>query len=161
MDRFMLWYNPAMEQWQFWIITTFGVITLLSFLQSLFECKVRKRSYSNTPFYCGFQGAFVWADEVVFGLFWAGISIISLLLSDWILFLLSISLFWLVRAVGETVYWFFQQFTPRRGNEPKKFFFYHIVGNDSVYFMNQIYWQCLTVITILTSLYLGKLWLSS
>lgn len=147
-----------MTPWQLITVLIYGIISLIGFFLALQECKTKKRAYNHPPKIYGFFGAFVWADLVMFGLFWTFVSGISLILNDWILFLLSISLFWLVRSIGETLYWFHQQFTPRTGNEPEKFWFHRIFHNDSVWFIYQIYWQCITVVTIITSLYLGSLW---
>jgi len=106
-------------------------------------------------------GGFVWGDVVVFGLFWFLVSIAVLYLQDWILFLLIVSLFWLVRSLGETIYWLNQQFTPRSNNHPKQYLATKIFKNDSVWFAHQIFWQCVTVVTIITSIYLAKLWLTN
>jgi hypothetical protein len=149
-----------MTLWQQLITLVISVLSGIGFVWALQQCWKKNRSFSHPPKIYGFFGAFVWADLVVFGLFWALAGIASLLLNDWILFLLITSLFWLVRAIGETMYWFNQQFTPRPGNEPEKFWFHKFFHNDSVWFVYQIYWQCVTVVTILTSLYLAKLWLA-
>lgn len=148
-----------MQLWQDIIIAVYGFIALIGFYLSFNECKNKKNSYGHPPGIYGYYGAFVWADLVVFGLFWTLVSVACLLLQNFTLFLLCISLFWLVRSVGETLYWFHQQFTPNKGNPPQKFWFYTIFHNDSVWFVYQIYWQCITVITIITSLYLATLWL--
>ena len=150
-----------MELWQIGIISLWGLFALTGFLQSLRACMSQKKSFSAVPVVFYAFGAFVNADLVIFGAFWTLISLISLILRDFILFLLIISIFWLIRSIGETMYWFLQQFSPRKGNNPEKFWFHRIFKDDSVWFVLQIYWQCITVITIITSLYLGKIWLQN
>lgn len=150
-----------MNTWQTLFVGAYGVIALIGFVWSYHQCKRRKKSYGHPPGIYGFYGAFVWADLVVFGAFWTLISLAAFILQDFIFFLLSVSLFWLIRSIGETTYWFLQQFTPRRGNEPTKFWFHSIFHGDSVWFVYQIYWQCITIITLLTTLYLSYVWLSN
>lgn len=150
-----------MSHWQLLLLIAYGFVAFIGFLKALYLCRSKKSAYGHTDTIFNFYGAFVWADLVVFGLFWSIVSLFCLITENWILFLLSLSVFWLIRSFGETLYWFHQQFTPRGGNEPEKFWFHKIVLNDSVYFVNQIYWQCVTVVTLITTLYLAKLWLSS
>lgn len=145
----------------FYLIALFGSISLLTFFQAFFECKNKKNSFGTANLVCQFYGSFVWADHVVFGLFWAGVSLIVLVLQDWLLFLLILSVFWLVRSVGETIYWFLQQFSPRKNVTPQKFWTYKYFHNDSVYFVAQITWQCVTIITMISTLYLSVLWIDS
>jgi hypothetical protein len=157
----ILLYNTAMTLWQNAVVLLYGLISLIGFIWSYKRCRFHKDSYGHPPGLYGFLGAFVWADLVIFGAFWALASGMSLILQDWLLFLLIISLFWLIRSIGETMYWFLQQFAPNKGNPPEKFWFYRVFHNDSVWFVWQIYWQCVTVLTVITSLYLGFLWIKS
>lgn len=150
-----------MSQWQIVLVSIYGFVAVVGFFKALHMCRNRKSAYGHTDNIFNFYGAFVWADLVVFGLFWTIVSFLCLYRKDWLLFLLVLSAFWLIRSFGETLYWFHQQFTPRGGNEPEKFWFHKIVLNDSVYFVNQIYWQCISVITFITTLYLAKLWLTA
>lgn len=151
-----------MEFWQQIIVIIYGLLALLAFFTSFRACYRHKKAYEDTPIYGLLFTAFVQADAVIFGLFWAGASLVTLLLQDWLLFLLILSVFWLVRSIGETQYWFLQQFSPRSGNDPQKFpLFFKIFQNDSVWFVNQIYWQCITVITIISTVYLGYQWVTA
>ena len=104
-------------------------------------------------------GAFVWGDAVVFGLFWAGVLVITYLLQDLLLLGLLTAIFWLVRSLGETIYWFNQQFSTVERNPPEKLPFYSLFKNDSVWFIYQIVWQCVTVMAIFFSVWLFHLWL--
>lgn len=104
-------------------------------------------------------GIYVWGDAVVFGIFWAGAAFASLIMQDWILFWLIFSVFWLVRSIGETIYWLNEQHASKKRVDIEKKLLYKYFHNDSVLFVYQITHQCITVITIITSLYLGKLWL--
>lgn len=138
-----------------------GVFALLNTticLYAFYQCAKRKNAYGETSLLYPL-GMYVWGDAVIFGAFWTGAAVASLILSDWILFLLFVSVFWLVRSVGETIYWFNQQFSTVIRMRPDHYFTHKIFHNDSVWFVFQIMNQCLTVITIITSVYLFHIWL--
>lgn len=148
-----------MQLWQQIIIATYGLIALIAFITSFRACYYHKKPFEETPLYGFLFTGFVRGDNVVFGLFWFIVSTASLILQDWTLFLLILSVFWLVRSIGETLYWFLQQFHPRTGNDPSKFWYFKYFHNDSVWFINQIYWQCVSVLTIISTIYLTSIWL--
>lgn len=151
-------YNTGMEIWQKGAILVYTIGAFIGFVKGFIESKNNKNSLGLTYVF-RIYGAFVWADIVVFGLFWTIAGIVSLLLNSGVLFLLIASLFWLVRSIGETIYWFLQQFSKINRNPPQNFVLYPIFHNDSVWFVYQIFWQCMTVVFILTTLYLAKAWL--
>lgn len=140
-------------------IIVFGIGSFLLTIKAYQECKHKKNSFGLTPKVCNIYGSFVWADHLIFGLFWTGVSLLCILLNDWILFLLIVSVFWLVRSIGETTYWFLQQFAPRSGNEPERLWVSRIVHNDAAWFVHQIFWQCVSVAAIITTIFLSFLWL--
>lgn len=147
-----------MQAWQELIITAFTAYSLAAFMKGAKESYKGKNTHGPTGIYA-LTGAFVWADAVVFGLFWAITSFVSMFLRDWTLFLLFQSIFWTVRAWGESVYWFNQQFSKKTKVRPKdmrltfKFF-----RNESVWFVRQIQWQCVMVVGIICTIYLAKVW---
>ena len=147
-----------MESWQKILLTLFSLVNLLVFIKAFNECKYKNNSYGKTkPLWV--LGIFVWGDALIFTPFWILVSTIALVLHDWVLFLLIISVFWVVRSLGETVYWFNQQFSKINRNPPEKLMFYSIVKNDSVWFIYQIMWQCVTVISVIFTIYFSHLWL--
>ena len=148
--------NPLQQMF----IAAWGTLALIGFVKSYYECAEHKNSYGLTYIF-RIYGAFVWADLVVFGLFWTLISLLALIFNNWYLFLLSLSLFWLVRSIGETTYWFNQQFSPLNKNPINRFLMKKIFHNDSIWFVYQIFWQCMTVLFSLTTIYLTTLWLNS
>jgi len=135
----------------------FAIYALSAFIFGLQQCR-QHQAYTLTPF-LNPLGAFVWGDAVVFGLFWFLVSLISLLLQDWLLFWLIFSVFWLVRSFGEMIYWFNQQFSAVNRNPPEKLWLYQYFKNDSIWFVYQIFWQCILVITIISTTYLFTQWL--
>lgn len=141
-------------------VAIYGIISFIVFIKGFFESANKKNPFGETPFLF-WAGIFVWGDAVIFGLFWFLSSFICYLLKDWILFLLTISVFWVVRSLGETIYWFNQQFSTLNRNPPEKLRGYKFFKNDSIWFIYQIFWQCITVVSIITTIYLASSWLKT
>ena len=147
-----------MEFWQNIFLITYAFINLLISIKGFYECKYVKNSYKLTPI-LNLLGIFVWGDAVIFGPFWTITATASYFIKNWFLFLLTMSVFWFVRSLGETIYWFNQQFSNKELNPPKKLFGYSIFQNDSIWYVYQIFWQCITVVSIIFVIYFSKLWL--
>ena len=130
-------------------------LSLSGFLFGLKHC-LKNNPYGLTPIY-NLIGAFVWVDAVIFGAFWFITSLVTLYLQSWILFLLALSIFWLVRALGETIYWFNQQFSHRNRNPYHTLWFSKIFPGDSSWVAIQIFWQCIAVATSISTIYHIKL----
>lgn len=138
----------------------FTLISLLVFAKSLHETKQKQNPFGLTPFLLPL-GIFVWADGVIIGLFWIISSFVAYLLKDSLLFIFLFSLFWLVRSAGEAIYWLNQQFSPINRNPPETLLKHQVFTGDSIWFVYQIFWQCILVVSILSSVYFGFLWLTS
>lgn len=149
-----------MESWQQLFIACWGTLALLGFIKSFYECVKKKNPYGLTYIF-RIYGAFVWADLVVFGIFWTLVSLLTLLFNNWYLFLLFLSLFWLIRSIGETTYWFNQQFSTINKNPINRFLMKRVFHNDSIWFVYQIFWQCMAVFFTITTIYITTLWLGS
>ena len=146
-----------MNTLQLCCVAVYGLISLLAFIKGIGEVYKRNNPFGQ-PHILFLLGIFVWGDALIFGFFWCLVSLISFLLKDWILFLLIIAVFWVVRSLGEMLYWINQQFSPIIRNPPKTLFGYHWLKNDSIWFVYQVFWQCLLVISIVTTIYLTSLW---
>ena len=122
-----------MEVWQQVFLLAYAAINLVIFVKGLYECKVKKNAYGLTPALLIF-GVIAWVDAAVFGLFWIISVIVTYLLKDWYLFLLIVSVFWVVRSLGETIYWFNQQFSPKthEWNKPENLILHSIFHDDSI-----------------------------
>ena len=151
-----------MSNWQEAAVFLYGLLNLFLFIKGYYESKYKKNAYGLTP-HLLFLGIIAWGDAVVFGPFWIISSAISILLRDWYLFLLIVSVFWVVRSLGETIYWFNQQFSSKayRWNKPEKLILNSVFHNDSIWYIYQIIWQCITVVSTILSIYLTRLWLIS
>ncbi len=152
-----------MSLWQQVFVVFYAFVNFLAFIMGFYESKYKKNAYSLThPLFI--LGIFAWGDAAIFGLFWFISSVMALVLNSWYLFLLIVSVFWMVRSIGETIYWFNQQFSSKKVNDwnkPKNLPFHSIFHNDSIWYVLQISWQCVTVISIISSIYVAKLWLQS
>lgn len=129
-------------------------------LKGIWESSKKENAFGDTIF-LGWLGIFVWGDAVVFGPFWFLASLVPLLLRDWSLFLVIVSLFWVVRSLGETQYWFNQQFSNVHRNPPEKMRCYGLFKNDSIWFGYQIFWQCILVASLIFSIYSVSQWLQN
>lgn len=137
----------------------FSLLNFVIWVVSLYQCRVRRNNLGIT-FALLPLGIFVWADGVVFGLFWFLVSLAVYLMNDWILFLLIFSVFWVVRSLGETIYYFNQQFSTIRRIPGKSLPGYKVFADEyTIWFVYQIMAQVITVISIITSVYLFKVWL--
>lgn len=138
----------------------FIVLNLFVMVKAFIQCYIHKNAFGLT-YYLNILGIFAWGDAIIFAPFWALVSAVALTLQDWTLFLLIFSLFWLVRSLGETIYWFNQQFSTLNRNPPEKLPGFKFFHNDSIWYIYQIFWQCVTVVSAVFSLYFSKLWLAS
>ena len=140
-------------------MTVFSFLNLLVFLVSLYQCRIRRNNLGMTYLLLPL-GVFVWADGVVFGMFWFLVGMVTFFLNDWVLLLLIYAVFWVVRSLGETIYYFNQQFSEVKRMPGKALPGYKIFDDEyTIWFVYQIMAQCVTVISIIASVYLFKVWL--
>ena len=133
-------------------------LNLYVFLKGFYEVKYKKNPFGLTRSLF-FLGIFVWGDAVIFGAFWMIVSIVIFLLKNWYLFFLIISVFWTIRSFGEIIYWLNQQFSSINRNLPETLIGKNIFPKDSIWFVYQIFWQCVAVISIIFSIYFSYQWL--
>lgn len=149
-----------MKIWQQVFLLFYALLNLVIFLKGFYESKYKKNAYGLTrPLF--FIGIFVWGDAVIFSLFWIMSAVVALILQDWYLFLLTTSVFWVIRSLGESIYWFNQQFSQVERNPIRSLPWHSIFHNDSVWFIYQIIWQCVGVASIILSIYYSWLWLQN
>ncbi len=147
-----------MNIWQNIIVILVAIYSFIAFIKGYRETKIKRNPYGLSKWFNPIS-AFVWADAVVFGLFFLFVSIFSLLVQDFILFLLIFSVSWTVRSIGESVYWFLEQYADNHRNPEHTLFLSRWFPRNSSWIANQVFNQCLSVIGIITSAYLLKIWL--
>lgn len=145
-----------MQSFQQFFLVVFCVYACFGFFFGLKNSKFRKNPYGLTPLFYPL-GAFVWADCIVFGIFFALIALISLFLQNWFLFLLFYSLFWTVRSIGEQMYWFLEQFASLHRNPENTLKITKIFPRNSSWIAMQIFWQCVSVISIIATVWCFRL----
>ena len=136
-----------------------AVYSLTAFIKGYWQTKIKRNPYGLSVWFNPL-GSFVWADAVIFGLFFFLVSVLSLLVQDFILLPLVFSVFWTVRSIGESIYWFLEQFADTHKNPEHTLWMSRWFPRNSVWIANQIVNQCITVIGIIASVYLFNLWLS-
>jgi hypothetical protein len=151
--------NNYLLPWQNIFLIFLEIFSFFVFLKSFYESKYRKNVFGLTRPLLPL-GIFVWADGVVLGIFWQLVSVLSLIAKSWLLFLLLVSIYWTVRGVGETIYWLNQQFSILNRNPPCTLPWQNIFHNDSIWFIHQLIWQCITVFGLLGTIHLLHLWQS-
>lgn len=104
-------------------------------------------------------GIFVWGDAPIIGIFWSFLGICSFLLGDWAFVGLGVSFFWLVRAWGEVQYWLHEQFTTHHRNPPHTLHFHRFFPDESIWFVYQVFWQCVMIAALLAACWFVKQWL--
>jgi len=102
----------------------------------------------------------VWGDALVISPFFMLASLISLGVNDFNLFMLFFCAYWLIRSIGESIYWFNQQFSTIIRVKLKELPFYgKLVHDDSAWFIMQIFMQCIAVFTLIGTIYFSAAWL--
>ncbi|HZZ98442.1 MAG TPA: hypothetical protein VFG51_00760 [Candidatus Saccharimonadia bacterium] len=139
-------------------VSSFLLVNLVVFFLALNQSRVKQNAFGLTRLLTPL-GSFVWGDAVIFSIFWMAASIVVFFLNSSTLFALIFSVFWAVRGLGESIYWFNQQFSAIIRNPPKTLLGYSLFKNDSIWFVYQICWQCVMVISIIASIYFAHLWL--
>lgn len=141
-----------MYLWQNIIVILFAVYSLGGFFLGFRKTYYKKNPFGLTPF-LNFLGAFVWADGVVFGLFFFLTSLFAIVVQNFLLFCLVYSVFWVIRSLGEQSYWFHEQFTLHHKNPPHTLKMSKFYPGESIWVHYQIFWQCISVISIISSVY--------
>lgn len=122
----------------------------------------KKRNYLGVCYLFYPLGAYVWADAVIFGLFFTLSSLVLYHLKNWNLFCAFYFVFQSVRTLGESIYWFNQQFSTVNRN-PGKRQWPHLFFKDeyTTWFVYQIMWQCVCVVSTILAIYFSSLWIRS
>jgi hypothetical protein len=148
-----------MTLWQQLFVSLYALYAFGAFFRGVSEVIKKKNAFGLATLF-GSLGIFVWGDAIVLGPFWLLTSLLVLFLQDWQLFLVILSLFWVVRSLGEVIYWITEQFSKEHRNPPETLMLYRYFKSDAVWFVYQVYWQCILVLSLLASVYAISNWLS-
>lgn len=144
-----------MEQFQQFFLAAIFIYSTVGFG---FGIGKRKNPFGLCKYYNPL-GAFVWIDVVVFGLFFSLVSLLCLIFGQWVLFWVVFSVFWVVRSIGEQIYWFLEQFASKHRNSPHTLWPHKWFKGEETWIVMQIFWQCISVVSIISSVYFFMLWL--
>jgi hypothetical protein len=147
-----------MEIWQRDFVIWYSLFALLFAVKGFWESAKKKNPYGQYV-WINVYGAFVWADAAILCLFWAVAGSITLYLNSWNLFLLIFSVFWFIRSLGETFYWFLTQFVQKKDKE-EAFWLSKFFPQGSIWFVNQMLWQCVSILSLLTTIYFSYQWIT-
>lgn len=146
--------------WQQVFVLMLGITSFIFFIKSIRQTKNKKNVYGLTP-HLFFLGAFVWGDMIILGPFWIIVTLISVFLNNWYLFLFFVSVFWIIRSFGEIVYWLNEQFAGKNRNPPHTLNFSKFINSEAIWFIYQLFWECVFVFSLVLSIYFCKMWLES
>lgn len=106
-------------------------------------------------------GAFVWGDLFIFSLLWLVISATLLLLKKYEYLWTTFFIFWIIRSLGETFYWFLAQFNPNNLPWPLHFLelgIFKSLTDLEIYVAFQVFWQSITVLSSIGLIFQIKGW---
>lgn len=135
-----------------------GFFLLYSLIAFLLGIKNRKNPFGLCKYF-NLLGSYVWIDNTIFGLFFTVVSLVCLLFQQWVLFWLAFSIFWTVRSIGEQIYWFLEQFATPHRNPPHTLWPHRWFKGQEVWVVMQITMQCVSVVSIISTIYFINLWL--
>lgn len=92
------------------LISIWGIFNVYFFFKSLIMVRKNKLGCDFTYWWSFLTGAFVWEDLFVFSIFHMASVAITLYFRDLKIWVVMYSVFWIVRAAGEVLYFFLQQF---------------------------------------------------
>lgn len=144
-----------------WAVVSVGLFVLS-------VASIRNSGESVTWIYWAYPlGAFVWEDLISISLYNLLVAAIVAVRKQYRIALLGFLLFWLVRASGETFYWFLQQFSQNLSyphtdypwNRGGLFTLLFPGSSDQKWFiLHQVNWQVMTVLCLLGLFLLLKNW---
>ena len=134
-------------------IALWGTFNLI---MSLYSIKKIKGNPDKCDFIYGWglpSGAFVWEDMFIYGLLHALIVLVSVLFGKTVIWIIGFLVFWIVRSLGETLYFFLEQFIvpkhhPHELNSHFKYIrlFFGNISEQKCFILLQICMQSITVI---------------
>ncbi len=144
--------------WLFFLVIT-AIMNAFGVVWGYLQSAKHKNAFGLTPWLYPW-GVFVWGDALVISPFFILVSLLSLIVNDLNLFMLFFSAYWLIRSIGESIYWFNQQFsTIVRVKLTEIPFYGKLVHDDSAWFVMQIFMQCIAVFALIGTIYFAAAWL--
>lgn len=137
---------------QQYILLAYMALAIVLSVVAVYKCRHKKAYQKFVPLFV--IGSFVWGDVLVFGIFWVLAGAVTLFFNSWFLFQVIFLVFWLIRSAGETIYWFMQQFSSIIREKPEKVWTFRFVKNNAAWFLMQIWWQTVTIASLVALIFL-------
>lgn len=135
-------------------------IMIITLVLAVRQCRGKNNPFGLTNWLWP-MGAFVWGDVLVLAIFWIIASLVAFFVDSTLLFWLIFSVFWVVRSAGEVIYWFLEQFSAKVRNKPTDLLGHSFVnGSEAIWFIYQVFWQCVLVVALIASVWLGAQFIS-
>jgi len=141
------------------LIIILALLLIILFITALVNIK-KKLIFQETKI-LSILGIFVWGDALVLLPFWFTILIFWIIFRNVYFIYLLISLFWVIRSFGEIIYWLNQQFSNLKRNPPEKLLLHNLIQNDAIWFIYQVFWQCIFVFAVAGAILFGYKWVMS
>lgn len=112
-------------------------------------------------------GAFIWEDLLIFSIYNIIACLITFLFNDFRFILIFPICFWFIRSLGETFYWFLQQFHEPDNYPLNKYswsnggllkLFLGDLSNQKYFIIHQISWQVISVLCLVDIIWVFKNW---
>lgn len=145
----------------------YGFLLIFTLLTVFTFFKIRKgKQIAEHIYHLGFiLGSFVWEDLFLLSIYFSILSGVTIYFQQIKLFLLGFVIFWLVRSLGETIYWFLQQFIVPQHHPLNVDLHFNIVrkifGNISTQqcmVLFQVLLQIITMFSIIALIFILKNW---
>lgn len=147
-----------MTIWQYLIVGGWGIAALMAAFQGV-KFTIREKNPFGLSRRWEWLGIFVWVDAPIIGSFWVLACGVALLSDSWWLFCLTGSIFWVIRSLGETIYWLNNQHAHNPRNPPDSLRGYKWFPGESIWVVYQIGWQTIFVLATVAAIYSAYRWL--
>ena len=92
------------------LLLILGIVCVTLVIISFFKIRENKDECNFIYWWAVPLGAFVWEDLLVFGLLHAVLALLGYALGNPTFWLICFLIFWIIRSLGETLYFFLEQF---------------------------------------------------
>ena len=147
------------------VLWAFFVINLLLFLYAFIQVKNSGKTIKFLISWGFEDGIFVWEDAVIISIYNILTTLIAIILQDLRWAITAYLIFWIIRGLGETIYYFLQQFFPVKQyphNQVLRITFWKkLFGNVSeqkYYILSQVTVEMVTSLSLLFLIMVLHFW---
>lgn len=141
-------------------IIIWGILNVVLAVASINKIKKNTKECDFIWWWALPTGAFVWEDMLVFGLLHFIIVLSSVLLNNPQVWVIGFLVFWIVRSLGETLYFFLQQFIEPKHHPHEIHHHFKVlrrflgdISDQKAFILIQIFMQSITVLSVLALIF--------